>query len=134
MSGLQTQGLRRTLPLVFAKKARIAEDFFQSMFRYAPETRAHFSDGFGRQKAVFALVILKIVQVADKPGALDEIASGLLASHLLYRVTPSQYQAARRALNEALTLHMSTYLTQEEMESWTTVADTLVQRMIDLSA
>lgn len=133
MSGLQAPGLRRTLPLVFAKKARIAEEFYRSMFRHAPETRVHFTGGFGRQKAILATVLVKIVQLADNPGALDQIAHGLLRSHRHYSVTPSQYQAARRALTEALTLHLSDGLSGEELQSWTTVADTLVQRMIDLS-
>jgi len=133
MSGMQKDGLRRTLPLVFDHKAQIADQFFTSLFHHAPETRLHFSEEFGRQKAVFAMVVAKIVRSADRPDRLEQIARGLVASHRTYDITPGQLHAARLALGEALTLHLSDLMSGAELAYWTRVVDTLVLRMIELT-
>ena len=130
---MRIDSLRETLPLVFEHKARIADHFFQSMFHHAPETRAYFTEGFGRKKAILATMIAKIAQTADQPDTLDRIAGGLANSHRAYGITQTQYQAARRALKEALTLHLSDHLSGQELAAWTNVADAFVQRMIDLT-
>ncbi len=127
------RGLRNTLPVVFERKALIAERFYQAMFRLAPDTRAFFRTGFGRQKSVFAMLIVKIAQSADNPAAMEKIARDLVAVHRARGITPDQYRIAGIALDEALTANLSDRLSGPELARWTQVADTLVQRMIELA-
>ena len=125
--------LRETLPLVYLNKARISDRFYQAMFRLAPETRAHFMGGFGKQKSVFAKLIVRIAQSGDDPGALEEIAREMIAVHRRHAVTVEEFRIAGLALVEALEVCLADSLLPEQLARWTTVATTLVQRMIDLS-
>ena len=125
--------LRGTLPLVYQNKARIADRFYQAMFRLAPETRAHFMGGFGKQKAVFAKMIVRIAQSADDPDTLEEIAREMVTAHRHHAVSVDEFRIAGLALAEALEACLSDSLAPEQITRWTTVAGTLVQRMIELS-
>jgi len=127
------QGLRETLPVVFERKALIAERFYQAMFRMAPETRAFFMVGFGQQKSVFAMLLVKIAQSADSSAAMERIARDLVAVHRAHGVTPEQYRIAGRALAEALETSLADHLGAQELARWTQVAGRLVQRMIELA-
>ncbi|TDK43968.1 globin [Antarcticimicrobium luteum] len=128
-----TNDLCETLPLVFQNKARIADRFYQAMFRLAPETRAHFGGGFGEQKSVFAMLIVKIAQSAGNPDALEQIARHMVEVHRRHGISAADFRIAGRALREALESSLSEGLTVRQLARWTRVADTLIQRMIALS-
>ncbi len=125
--------LRATLPLVYQNKARIADRFYQAMFRLAPETRAYFMGGFGKQKSIFAKLIVRIAQSADDPGALEQIAREMVGAHRRHAVSVDEFRIAGLALAEALEVCLSDSLAPGQVARWTTVAATLVQRMIELS-
>ncbi|GAA6201842.1 globin domain-containing protein [Aquicoccus sp. SU-CL01552] len=125
--------LRGTLPLVYQNKARIADRFYLAMFRLAPETRAHFMGGFGKQKAVFATMIVRIAQSADDPDTLEQIARDMATVHRRHAVSADEFRIAGLALAEALEICLSDSLAPGQIARWTTVAGTLVQRMIELS-
>lgn len=131
---MPSNDLRETLPLVYQNKARIADRFYQAMFRLAPETRAYFMGGFGRQKAVFATLIVRVAQSADSPDALEEIAREMVAAHRRQGVSAEEFRIAGLALTEAMENCLSGEVAAEQIARWTKVADTLVQRMIELSA
>jgi len=130
---MPSSDLRETLPLVYQNKARIADRFYQAMFRLAPETRAFFMGGFGKQKAVFATLIVRVAQSADSPDALEEIAREMVAAHRRHGVSADEFRVAGLALTEAMENSLTGEVAADQIERWTKVADTLVQRMIELS-
>ncbi|WP_161629384.1 globin [Pseudodonghicola xiamenensis] len=129
-----TEGLRKTLPLVFGKKAAIADQFFDKVFLTAPEMRQFFPHNYGRRKELFATFLTQVALGAECDGVMEQVAQQLATRHRTLGVRPEHYRVGNQALAEAFKTTLADRLSAEELRRWIDVFTRFNQRLAELAA
>lgn len=107
----------------------LTQDFYERLFRAAPQTRAMFSDSLIAQSEKLLDMILVLVQSLDNLQMLVAEIEALGARHLEYGVTDDQYEVVKVVLIETLSIHVADW-SLKDAEAWGQLLDYVNDLMI----
>ncbi|MGD9864910.1 MAG: globin [Pseudodonghicola sp.] len=125
--------MRNTLPKVFAQKAALAERFFDTIFRHAPEMEAFFPRHYGRRKELFVLLLTRVALCAERPAALEGVAQQMARVHRPLGIRPVHYDIGAHAMIEAFETILSDRLSRAELDRWFDAIIGLTRRLAELA-
>jgi len=122
--------LRDTMAKLKAEAAPASTDFYDKLFRIAPDLRPMFGDDMEGQGMKFMSTLAVIVDAIDDEDALSDHLTRLGQGHSAFGVRAEHYTPLRQALIETMRAHLGGAFSSETEAAWTKAYDQMAERML----
>ena len=106
-------------------------EFYDALFRHAPELRGMFRDDLAGQGMRFMATLAAIVDNLHNPGAMEARYADLGAGHRALGVKASDFEPMGRALIDTLRETVGDDFTPEMQEAWETAYAEFSRQIIE---
>lgn len=121
--------VQSTVDTVLAQRERLTRVFYRRLFARAPQLRGLFPEDMEPQARKLGQMLEVIVYAFSRPEQLAMGLHGLGARHVAYGVKPEDYALVRQPLLAAVVEVLSQSASDEVVEAWSGVVDTVLRLM-----
>lgn len=129
MDDLAVKCLQDSFVKVFARKALLADRFYEHLFAQVPDARAMFTREMGHQREMFASMLTSSMRAMTDPEGMEEKVALLRGSHAQLGLTSAQLDAGANALMASLLEVMGDQLSDDEKSAWAKAIVLLMRAM-----
>lgn len=130
MKSQQVALVQSSFARVFARKAELADRFYDHLFEALPEAKSLFRGDFIAQKEMFASVLASSLRSLSDPSGFEVLGQQLARSHARFRLTSAQMISAANALVAALEDVVADDLNADEIAAWSEAFTRLTEMMV----
>jgi NAD(P)H-flavin reductase/hemoglobin-like flavoprotein len=131
---LMVRLVRESFAVVEPHAEHVAEAFYANLFSIAPETREMFPLNMQVQRTRFMRVLVRIVQMLDRPDELVSFLRQLGRDHRKFGVVSKQYEPLGMALLAAVKRFAGDAWTVEVEHAWAEFYTIMARAMLDAAA